>query len=165
MKKNVIKSIIIMAAAMLVLEAQALNTQDAATKLGAAEYKEVVFQKSMTNLTQAQKDELRSVITTAASRGTIDHVKIMAWSDVDYPSQAVNQTKGEVAMTQDRLSYLQSFLKSDLNVANIETYNMTDRPDSIDRLVNSVGANGASTEIYDDRAQASKGVIILFMKK
>lgn len=163
--KKVIKSIAVMIAAMLMFEAHALNTQDAATKLGATEYKEVVFQKNATNLTDAQKDELRSVISTAASRGTIDHVKIMAWSDIDYPAQAINQTKGEVAMTQDRLSYLQSFLKSDLKVANIETYNMTDRPDSIDRLVSSIGPASTTAEIYDDRAQASKGVIIVFMKK
>lgn len=163
--KKVIKSIAIMTAAMLMFQAHALNTQDAANKLGAAEYKEVVFQKNATNLTDAQKEEIRSVITTAASRGTIDHVKIMAWSDVDYPAQAVNQTKGEVTMTQDRLNYLQSFVRSDLKVANIETYNMTDRPDSIDRLVSSVGPANSTAEIYDDKAQASKGVIIVFMKK
>lgn len=163
--KNVITSIGLMTVVLLMFQAHALNTQDAATKLGGTEYKEVLFARNATNLTDAQKEEIRSVVSNAASRGTIDHVKIMAWSDVDYPPQAINQTKGEVALTQDRLSYLQAFVKSDLKVANVEMYNMTDRPDSIDRLVSSVGTPGSATEVYDDRAQASKGVIIVFMKK
>ena len=111
-----------------------MTTQDAATKLGDAEYKEILFDKSATDLSETQKQELRNVVTTAQSRGTIDHVNVMAWSDVDYPSQALNQTKGEVNLTQDRLNYLTSFIKSDLKIGMIEAFNMTDRPDSINNV-------------------------------
>ena len=114
------------------IQTQAWTTsQDAADRLGATQMKELSFQKNSSNLTEAQKTELRKVINEAAQKGQIDEVKILVWSDKEYPNKNMKQSKSDIKLAKNPLNDLKSFLKKDLNVSTVESYNMTERPNAL----------------------------------
>jgi len=133
------------------------TTQDAADRLGAAQVKEVSFDKNSDKLTDAQKAEIRTAVQEAAQKGNIDEVKILAWSDKEYPTENGKQTKEEVGLAKNRIKHLRAFLKDELKVKSIDTHNMAERPNALEKMFN--------TGIFDLKAQASKGVVMIFRKR
>lgn len=161
------------------LQANALNnSKDAANRLGASGVQEISFGKDSANMTEAQKSEIRAAIAAAAKNGKIDEVKILAWSDKEYPSEKGQQMKSDEALAKRRLQGLESFVKKDLKISKVDTYNMTERPNALEKLFNTsdakvkqtAEAGGAAptegnTGFFDLKSQASKGVVLIFMKK
>lgn len=154
------------------------TTQDAADRLGATQVKEVSFDKSSDKLTDAQKADIRAAIQEAAQKGKIDEVKVLAWSDKEYPSENGKQTKEEVGLAKKRINYIKSFLKEELKIKSVDTHNMAERPNSLEKMFNTsdakvkntAEASGAAptegnTGIFDLKAQASKGVVMVFLKR
>ncbi|MBL7543304.1 MAG: hypothetical protein JNL11_05780 [Bdellovibrionaceae bacterium] len=154
------------------------STQDAADRLGATQVKEIAFDKNADRLTEAQKSEIRNAVSEAAQKGRIDEVKVFAWSDKEYPSDNKKQTKEEVGLAKNRIKHLKSFLKDDLKVKSVDEYNMAERPSAIEKLFNTSdakikntaeSAGAAPTEgntgLFDLKAQASKGVVMIFLKR
>jgi hypothetical protein len=152
--------------------------QDAADRLGATKVKEVSFDKNSDKLTEAQKSEIRTMIQEATQKGKIDEVKVLAWSDKEYPSENGKQTKEEVGLAKNRVAYIKSFLKEELKVKSVDTHNMAERPNSLEKMFNTSDAkvkntaevSGAApttgnTGIFDLKAQASKGVVMVFLKR
>lgn len=169
----------VLVAIAFALTSQAWTTsQDAADRLGAAQVKEVSFDKNSDKLTDAQKAEIRAAVQEAAQKGKIDEVKILAWSDKEYPSENGKQTKEEVGLAKNRIKHLQAFLKDELKVKSVDTHNMAERPNSLEKMFNTgdakvkntAEASGAAptdgnTGIFDLKAQASKGVVMIFLKR
>jgi hypothetical protein len=154
------------------------TTQDAADRLGANQVKEVAFDKNSDKLTDAQKNEIRAAVNEAAQKGKIDEVKILAWSDKEYPAENGKQTKEEIGLAKNRIKHLKAFLKDELKVKDVDAYNMAERPNSLEKLLNTSdakvkntteSAGGAPTEgntgIFDLKAQASKGAVMIFLKR
>ncbi len=154
------------------------TTQDAADRMGAAQVKEVSFDKTADRLTDAQKKEIRDAIAEVGQKGKIDEVRVLAWSDKEYPSENGKQTKQEVDLAKNRLKHLKAFLKDELKVKDVDTYNMAERPNAVakffntsDNKVKSTTENtGAAptegnTGLFDLKAQASKGVVMVFLKR
>lgn len=154
------------------------TTQDAADRLGAQQVKEISFDKNSSSLTEAQKTEIRNAVTEAAQKGKIDEVKVLAWSDKEYPAEKGKQSKEDVALAKKRIEDLKMFLKKELKVSSVDSYNMTERPNALEKFFHTSDAKvkdtteamGAApaegnTGIFDMKAQASKGVVMIFMKK
>lgn len=154
------------------------TTQDAANRLGAAQVKEISFDKNSDQLSDSVKTEIRTVVTEASQKGKIDEVKVLAWSDKEYPAEKGKQTKEEVNLAKNRLKNLKNFLKDELKVSDVDTHNMTERPNALQKLLNTsdakvknaAEATGAAptagnTGLFDMKAQASKAAIMVFMKK
>lgn len=166
---------------MFVLTGQSFawtTSQDAANRLGAAHVKEVSFDKNSDKLTDFQKTEIRTAVSDASQKGKIDEVKILAWSDKEYPTENKKQTKEEIGLAKNRIKHLKSFLKDELKVKDVDTYNMAERPNAFEKTFNTSDAKvknttessgGAPTEgntgLFDLKAQASKGVVMIFMKR
>lgn len=164
--------------AAMQLSAAGMKSQDAATMLGAAYVKEISFDKNSFNLTGAQKIEIRETVNQAAEAGKIDQIKVLAWSDKEYPSKEGKQGRDDNKLAKNRMKELKLFLNEDLKVMTIKTYNMTQRPTALqkffhttsEKVKNTTEFAGAAptaedTGIFDSRAQASKGIIMIFMKK
>ena len=154
------------------------TTQEAADRLGASKVKEVGFDKNSDILSDMQKSDLKTAIAEAAQKGKIDEVKILAWSDKEYPSEKGKLDKGDVNLAKNRIRNLKKFLMDDLNVSTVETHNMTERPNALQKLFNTSDAKvkntaeamGAAptqgnTGFFDLKTQASKAAIMIFMKK
>lgn len=154
------------------------TSKDAADRLGASQVKEISFDKNADKLSDTQKAEIRTAISEAAQKGKIDEVKIFAWSDKEYPTENNKQTKQEVGLAKNRIKHLKSFLKDELKVKDVDTYNMAERPNAVEKLFNTSDAKvkataettGAAptegnTGIFDLKAQASKGIVMIFLKR
>lgn len=129
-------------------------------------------------MSEAQKTELRQVVSEAEQKGKIDEVKVLAWSDKEYPSENGKQSKGDIKLASNRIHDLKTFLKDELKVSSVDTYNMSQRPNGLQKLFNTsdrkikdtvVSAGAAPTDgntgLFEMKAQASKGVVMIFMKK
>lgn len=176
MKKVLIPVLVALAVS---ITAQAwTTTQDAADRMGAAQVKEISFDKNSDKLTDMQKTELRNAVNEAAQKGKIDEVKVLAWSDKEYPAEKGKQSKDDVNLAKNRLKNLKAFLKDELKVKDIDAHNMTERPNALEKLLNTSDAKvknaaeaaGAAptdgnTGIFDMKAQASKAAVMIFMKK
>lgn len=153
------------------------NSQDAGLMLGASQVKEITFDKSSSSLTDAHKETLRAAINEASQAGKIAEVKVLAWSDKEYPSPTGKQSREDVKLAKKRMSDIKSYLK-DLKVSDVDTYNMTERPNALQKLFhtktekvkNTTEMAGAAptadqTGLFDNKAQASKSIVMIFMKK
>lgn len=153
------------------------NSQDAGNMLGASQVKEITFEKNMATLTDVQKIELKIAIDEATQTGQIAEVKVLSWSDKEYPSPTGKQSRSDVKLAQKRMSDIKSYLK-DLKVSDVETYNMAERPNALQKLFNTktekvkktaemAGAapTADQTGLFDNKAQASKGIVLIIMKK
>jgi hypothetical protein len=153
------------------------NSQDAGNMLGATQVKEITFEKNKGILTDVQKIELRTAINEAAQIGKIAEVKILAWSDKEYPSPTGKQSRDDVKLAQKRLKDIKSYLK-DLKVSEVGTYNMTERPNALQKLFHTstekvkktaemAGAapTADQTGLFDNKAQASKSIVMIFITK
>jgi hypothetical protein len=164
---------------LISFQAQAwTTTQEAADRLGATQVKEISFDKNSSNLSQAQKDEFTRELADAKLKGQIDEIKILAWSDKEYPGQKHKLSKSDNLLAKRRLSNLKTFFKNELKVSSVDSYNMTERPNALQKLFNTSSAqvktvaentgaapNSENTGLFDMNAQASKGVVMIFLKK
>ncbi len=153
------------------------NSQDAGVLLGASAVKEMTFEKNSPYLSDVQKSELKAAIDDATKSGSIAEIKILAWSDKEYPAVKGQQDRQDVKLARRRISDIKSYLKS-LKVAKVGGYNMTERPTAIQKFFHTktetvkktteiAGAapTADQTGIFDDKAQASKSLVMIFMKK
>ncbi|MBC7458379.1 MAG: hypothetical protein H7235_08885, partial [Bdellovibrionaceae bacterium] len=135
------------------------------------------FDKKSASLTDAHKETLRVAINEASQAGKIAEVKVLAWSDKEYPSPTGKQSREDVKLAKNRIADIKAYLK-DLKVSDVGTYNMTERPNALQKLFhtktekvkNTTEMAGAAptadqTGIFDNKAQASKSVVMIFMKK
>ncbi len=83
-----------------------------------------------------------------------------------------------MGLAKNRISHLKSFLKDELKVKSVDTHNMAERPNALEKFFNTgdakvkntTEASGAAptdgnTGLFDLKAQASKGVVMIFLKR
>lgn len=151
------------------------NSQEAANRMGASEVKEFTFDKSSKALSEEHRQEIRNAINEAAQKGRIDEVKVLVWSDKEYPPEQGQQSKADRKLANERMNEIKKFLKNDLKISSVKTYNMTERPNALEKFfhtsdakVKSVAeATGAAptqneTGAFNLKAQASKGIVLVF---
>ena len=154
------------------------TTQDAADRLGASQVKEVNFDKNSDRLSDTQKADLKATIQDAAQKGKIHEVKVLAWSDKEYPAEKGKQDKNDIGLAKNRIKNLKAYLKDELKVSDVDSYNMTERPNALEKFFNTSDAKiknateamgaaptAGNTGLFDMKAQASKAAIMIFMKK
>lgn len=175
--KKMITSVVVAVAFSLTAHAWT-TTQDAADRLGAAQVKEISFDKNSDKLSDAQKADIKTAVQEATQKGKIDEVKILAWSDKEYPAEKGKQDKNDVTLAKNRIKNLKNFLKDELKVSSVDAHNMSERPNALEKMFNtsdakvknaaeSTGAapTSGNTGLFDMKAQASKAAVMIFMKK
>lgn len=155
------------------------QTRQAATSLGAAGLSEIEFVAGSDALTDAGRADIRNVIDEVSQKGELDHVKVMAWSDQEYPAAKTSQSKANVALAKKRIEAVRKFLKDELKVRNVNGFNMAERPGKLKEFLNTADARvkktaetaGAApvqdtdTGLFGEKGQASKAVLMIFTKK
>lgn len=155
------------------------QTEQAAKSLGATSLGEVEFVAGSDALTDQGRTEIRNAIDEARKKGELDHVAVMAWSDQEYPAAKTSQSKANVELAKRRTETLKAFLKTDLKIKNIDTFNMAERPGKLKEWLNTKEARvkkttevaGAApvqdseTGLFGEKGQASKAVFMVFTKK
>lgn len=116
-------------------------TAAAARSVDAAYVSEVSFGETTTTLTPAAKAELKTLVDQAKATGRIDEIKVAAWADKEYPAAEVKKlTSKDRELAKKRANAVKDYLEKDLNVSDVEVFNMADRPSALERWMNTSDA-------------------------
>jgi len=155
------------------------ETEQASQLLGAKMVSEISFEEGKSSLTEASKEEIKALVASARQSGNIGEVKLAVWADREYPTKDTKASKGDVKLADERAKALTNYLKKDLKVESVSSYNMTERPNALQKFVktptekvkSTMEATGAApkteseTGIFNQNAQAKKAVLMVYMKE
>jgi len=155
------------------------ETEASSKALGAKMANEISFEERKSSLTDTSKQEIRDFIKTARDQGKIGEIKVAVWADLEYPSPGTKASSADVKLANDRAKELKNFLKKEMAVNDVNTYNMTQRPNALQKFMHTPTANmknkmekmGAApttekeTVLFSQKAQASKAVMMIYMKR
>lgn len=154
------------------------ETEHASATLGASKVSEVSFEPGKATLTKEAKEDIRATIQDAMKHGKIGEVKAAVWADREYPVEENKAPKQDVKLASDRADALKKFIKDELKVKDVSTYNMAERPNALEKFANTSDAkvktametSGAAPKnekekgLFNQKAQASKAVIMIYVK-
>jgi hypothetical protein len=132
------------------------ESKTAAKAAGAAEVVEVNFERGSSVLTEGSREALREMVAKAKRDGKIDELNVLAWADRDYPADKnVKVPSADRALADRRADAISTFLKSDLAVNDVDTYNMTERPGALSKLFNT--DNARMKQAFEDAGVTGAG--------
>jgi len=124
------------------LSTPSAESKTAARAAGASEVVEVNFDQGSFVLTEGSREALRDMVNDAKKNGQIDDLKILAWADKDYPTNSnTKATRADKQLADQRATAISNFVKSELKVGDVDTYNMTERPNALEDLLNTSDAD------------------------
>lgn len=155
------------------------ETEQASQLLGAKMVSEVNFEEGKADLTDASKKEIREFVASARQSGKIGEVKLAVWADREYPTPDTKASKADVKLAEERAKNLSKYLKSELDIKHVSTYNMTERPNALQKFVKSpteqvkstMEATGAApkteseTGVFHQKSQSKKAVMMVYMRE
>lgn len=94
------------------------------------EYVVVEFPPGKDRLLESEKQKIRELQRAAEGRNDVQAIKVLAWSDQEYPVQGSAQpSAAEQKLAEDRGRAIRDFLKKDLgSQKDIDTHNMARQP-------------------------------------
>lgn len=151
---------------------------DAAAQVNASHVAEVRFDKNSHSLNESGRESLAKAINEARAHGTIDDIKVVAWADKEYPTAEQKKlTKRDRDLAGKRADAIKEYLKKDLEVSDVDTYNMASRPNAASKLfetsdtrvkgalesagIPQTGSNAIATTVS---GKASSAVVMIIMK-
>ncbi|MEN0059779.1 MAG: OmpA family protein [Bdellovibrio sp.] len=164
---------------VLCASAQANDATKAASEnLGASMVSEVSFDQGRSTLNDSAKSEIRKIVDEAKQKGKIDELKVAAWADREYPTSGTKASKQDIDLADERARSVKNFIKDDLQVGSVNTYNMTERPNALQKFMRTDTAKtktamentGAAprtsdeTGLFNQKAKSSKAVIMVYVK-
>lgn len=154
------------------------ETESASRSLGAKMVSEISFDENSSALSDSAKDEIRTLVKMARDSGKIDELKVAVWADREYPADKTKASKADINLAKERAANIKSFMKKEMNVSGVNTYNMTERPNALEKFLRtpeskvkatmeasgSAPRTSAETGFFGQKAKASKAVIMVFME-
>lgn len=131
------KTVLALSFLSLAAQAKIMNseTDAAATKLGAQASSKISFEEGKADLKQSEIEQLREVVKQAKANGhKIDEIAVIAWADREYPAKGETAPNQQIKLAEERANKIKSFLKKELNVGDVDVYNMAKRPNSLQEL-------------------------------
>lgn len=112
--------------------------QQVAKETQAALVTEVSFHRGSAQLTAPAKRKLEQIINDAKARGKIDDIKVIAWSDQNYPSKEKGSlVKQQRDLADKRSDEVQKYVKNYAeSYVDVDTYNMAERPGTFESWFN-----------------------------
>lgn len=157
------------------LSTPSAKTETAAQEAGAVSVTEVNFDKGSFVLTEGSRAALRDLASKAKASHAIDEVKVLAWADRDYPADSKNKaSKADKTLADKRANAIRDFVKAELALEDVDTFNMTERPGAIASLFNTDDSKmkqafeNAGVTSADGKAitgKASRAVVMLMPEK
>lgn len=121
-------------------EASNAITNQAAAVANASYYVEVKFKLGEVELSEASKNQISDLMSRAKLNGGVDSIKILSWSDEEYPSkEVVRLPKPQRDLAEARNKTIQNYVK-ELSAAHVSTYNMAVRPNGIQKILSTTSA-------------------------
>jgi uncharacterized membrane protein YtjA (UPF0391 family) len=112
-----------------------------ARQAGASNVTEVNFETGTYRLTEGSREALKEMTEQAKAQGHLVEMKVLAWSDSDYPTKSEPKlNKKDRALASKRLATIRDYFHDELAVPKVKTYNMAKRPNEFQRLFNTSDA-------------------------
>ena len=112
-----------------------------AEKEDASYVTEFSFKKGSAVLTENAKSDLRKVITDAKQNAKIKEVKVITWSDSEYPSSEIKKLSStERDLVKKRNNAIRDYVKSYSEGLDVDTYSMAERPSMLQEMFNTSDA-------------------------
>jgi hypothetical protein len=154
------------------------ETENASKSMGASMASEISFEEGKANLTENAKNDIRGVIKSAKETGKIDELKVAVWADREYPAKDTKASKADIDLAKKRADSIKTFIKNEMKVGTVNTYNMTERPNALEKFLktpqekvkSTMEASGAAprtsdeTGFFGQKAKSSKAVIMIYIK-
>lgn len=147
-------------------------SNQAALEVKASHFVEIEFKPGSSELSTASRTAIKNTLAEASKAGSIDEVKILAWSDEEYPSKQQGALPAPAKRLADQRSdKVSDYVNSLKYKVDVDRYNMAERPNVLQRwmktpdarLKNAMLRAGLPTNT-DDRqypSKASKAVILV----
>jgi hypothetical protein len=124
-----------------ILSAPSAESTAAARQEGAANLSDVSFAKGSFVLTEGARESLKQMTDQAKGTGTVTEIKILAWSDADYPADSkLKLSKEDRELADKRINSIRDYVKQELAIKNVKTYNMAVRPNAFATVFNTSDA-------------------------
>ena|GEM_PF-1058470 len=155
------------------------ETEAAARKLGASSVGEVEFDLGKADLTDGAKEDLDELKSEAEQAGDIAEVRVIAWADKEYPpEQQKRYTKDDIKLADQRADKVRTYLREQLKLKSITTFNMAKRPNLFQEMLKTPTAvikdtlekSGAAphsekdTGLFAERSKSSTALVLVFKK-
>jgi hypothetical protein len=100
-------------------------------------YQVIEFQQGASQLTEAQRRNIRTLIDNARAAGPIEQIHVAVFADRELPPQQDAQLpQAQRDLVDQRISALESYMNESLQLDNVETYNMAERTNWFARAFN-----------------------------
>lgn len=137
---------------------------------------ELSFDESSANLDSSSKKKLDEILSRAKSDGKIDEVKVISWSDREYPTEKRGKlSKAQNELAERRANNIKKYLMGADQSLDVDTYNMAQRPNAVSKLFNtdnakikkSLEAAGIAHDRSDNDypTKAGKSTIMVILKE
>lgn len=150
-----------------------------AKRLGASQMTEIKFDPSSKELKKGELKHLKAALDEAAKKGKVTALKLLVWSDKEYPASDTKQDDKDVGLAKDRIKELKAQVKKELKVWDIGTYNMAERPNNLEKtfatqdaqIKNTAENSGVAPStkedlgVFDQNGHASHAVILIYTQK
>jgi hypothetical protein len=136
---------------------------------------EVSFDKGSAKLSTAAKNRLDAIVRDARAAGKVDEVKVVTWADAEYPAEPTKRlSKTQRDLAEKRSGAIRDYLKAGGAAMDVDTYNMAERPNAMERLLSTSDARvkrslenaGIATTAHDLRfpENASKSMVMVILE-
>jgi outer membrane protein OmpA-like peptidoglycan-associated protein len=143
---------------------------------GASFLIQIQFKPKSYDLTDAARQILRELVTKASARGEIDKIHLIVWSDKEYPSTRRRALSADqVRLADRRAKAVNDYLRDRDVKAEVEAYNMAERPNPILSILSAADARikktlegaGMATTAQDlaRPEYAAKAVVLVLLAK
>jgi hypothetical protein len=86
----------------------------------------ITFDDASSVLSESNKESLRKLVQNAEDKGTISQVTVAAWSDKSLPRQDQELLDADRKLASERADAIENFLESEMDIADVDTYNMAE---------------------------------------
>lgn len=101
----------------------------------------VIFEKGEAGLSDSTKDALSQLVTTSRAAGSLRLTHVAAWSDREYAdASALNFPEADRKLAAKRAAKLADFLRDELGVRVVTTYNLADGTTRLDKAFDTADA-------------------------
>jgi hypothetical protein len=131
------------------------------------------FTAGSAKLNEHDKESMRDLVREGLQRGSIDHITVAAWSDKTLPGEKRNLTDTDRGLAKERTDVISDFLKQEMEVSDVDTYNMAESANWLARTFNTKeaelksvfgrtdGANDKRAEFREIRRQGGPSLAVV----
>ena len=100
----------------------------------------IEFGAGSSKLADSDKAALRAAVRDVLQKHPVRHVTVAAWSDKQLPAQGQKLGDTDRGLARERAAVINEFLKSEMEISDVDTFNMAENANWLARTFNTKDA-------------------------